>query len=301
MFLSRRADGLTVVDTKTGKIVTSVANAKGAGSMAVDPALGLGFTANTDGSSSVFQLSDFAPVKRVSFGTNFDGVIYDAASNLLAYQQADDSKELLVDPESMKLVAAINIEGSTQLERPALDGQGNIYLPTRDSSYLYKIDLKTRNIVAKWNLAPKCTEPSAADFDVANNRVIVGCRGNQVTPVLAIVDASTGKVTATYPIGRGVDDVIFDPHSKQVFTANGVDGNIVVFQQDTADHYVMTQAFQTRPGARVLRYDNANKKIYTMTADGAVDPAKKNLSFISPFYPNHVFANTFVLLTYGEN
>lgn len=301
LFLARRADGLTVVNSVTGKVVAQVANAVGAGSTAIDPKLGRGYTANTDGSTSVFRLSNFAPVARISFGNNFDGVVYDPASNLLAYQQADNSRELLVDPATLKLVATVPVDGSTQLERPVPDGKGNLYLPTRDTSFLYKIDVHAHKIVAKWNLAPKCLEPSGIDYDPATNRLLVGCRGKQATPVLAVVDAANGNVTATYPIGRGVDDVVFDPESKQVFTANGLDSNMVIFKQRSADSYAMTQAFQTRPGARAVRYDDKTGKIYTMTADGALDPAKKNLAAISPFYPNVTIPNTFALLTYAQN
>ena len=136
VFLSRRADGLTVVDTATGKVVAEVANAKGSGAVAFAPKLDRGFTANTDGSSSVFKLSDFSPVDRVSFGDNFDGVVYDEGTNILAYQQADNSRELLVDAATMKLVATIEVEGE-QLERPVIDGKGNLYLTIRDKLAVY--------------------------------------------------------------------------------------------------------------------------------------------------------------------
>ncbi|MDR3515377.1 MAG: hypothetical protein P4M00_06140 [Azospirillaceae bacterium] len=298
-YLSRRADGLTVVDGNTGKVVAEVANTKGAGASAVVPALDRGFTANTDGSSSVFKLSDFSPIDRVSFGDNFDGVVYDAHTNLLAYQQADNSKELLVDPATLKLVDAIVVDGQ-ELERPALDGKGNLYLPLRDKSTVYKIDLTASKIVAHWDVSAKCKQPSGSAFDPETNRLFLGCRGQQVDPVLAVVDADSGAVTASYPIGRGVDDVIFDPKTRSVFTANGLDANLVVFKQESADRYTMTQVVQTRYAMRVIAYDNDTGKIFSMTAETAVDPGKKNLSAISPFYPNVVFPGTFVMLTYSR-
>src|SRR5271165_2672441 len=94
-YLSRRADGLTVIDVASGKVVAEIANAKGSGATAFAPKLDRGYTANTDGSTSIFKLSDLSAVDRISFGDNFDGVVYDEATNILAYQQADNSKELL--------------------------------------------------------------------------------------------------------------------------------------------------------------------------------------------------------------
>ena len=298
-YLSRRADGLTVVDTATSKVVAQVANAKGSGAVALAPKLDRGFTANTDGSTSIFKLSDYSPVDRVSFGDNFDGVVYDEGTNLLAYQQADNSKELLIDAATMKLAATIEVEGE-QLERPVIDGKGFLYLPLRDKHTVYKIDLKAKKIAAKWDVSAKCTEPSGSEFDVANNRLLVPCRGKQIAPVLAVIDAESGAVTATFPTGRGADDVLLDPGSKQLFVVSGVDGNLNVFKQDGADKYTAVQTVQTRPGLRVARFDAKTQKLYGMTAEGNFDASKKNLAAISPFYANMFFPGTFVMLTYGQ-
>ena len=299
VYLSRRTDGLTVVDAKTGKVVATIANAKGTGAVAFAPKLDRGFTANTDGSTSVFKLSDFSPVDRISFGDNFDGVVYDEATNILAYQQADNSKELLVDAATMKLAATIQVEGD-QLERPTLDGKGNLYLPLRDKSTVYKIDLNAKKIVAHWDVSEKCTEPSGADYDAATDRLFLGCRGKQINPQLVIVNGANGKTVASEPIGRGVDDVIFDPATKLIFTANGLDANVVVYKEGDGDKYGLSEAFSTRAGMRVMRLDTETKLIYGMTADYTVDPSKKNLVGISPFYPNKIFPDTFVMLTYGR-
>ena len=298
-YLSRRADGLTVVDVTSGKVVAEIANAKGSGATVLVPKLDRGYTANTDGSTSIFKLSDFSAVDRISFGDNFDGVVYDEATNILAYQQADNSKELLVDAATMKLVATIEVEG-TQLERPVIGGNSNLYLPLRDKHLVYKIDLKTRKIVAKWDVSSKCTQPSGAEFDLANNRLLLPCRGMITAPVLAVINADSGAVTATYPTGRGADDIILDPATRQLFIPAGVDGVLHVFRQEGADKYSLIETLQTRPGLRVIRYDTATQKIYGMVAEGTFDASRKNLAIVSPFYPNKFFPGTFVMLTFGR-
>ena len=300
LYLSRRADGLTVYDTKENKVVGQVANAKASGAVAIIPKMDRGFTANTDGSTSIFKLSDLSPVDRITtFGDNFDGVVYDEGTNILAYQQADNKKELLVDAATMKLVGTIETDGE-QLERPVIDGKGFLYLPLRDKHELYKIDLKEKKVAAKWDLSAKCTEPSGSEFDVANNRVLLPCRGKKLDPVLAVVNADTGEVTATFPTGRGVDDTLLDPKSKQLFVPAGVEGVMHVFRQDGADKYTMVQTLHTRPGLRVMRYDTETQKLYGMVAEGNFDPSKKNLSAISPFYANGYIPGTFELLIYGK-
>lgn len=300
LYLSRRADGLTVVDSATGKVVGQVENAKGSGSVAFNLKADRGYTANTDGSTSVFKLSDLSPVDRITtFGDNFDGVIYDEGTNILAYQQADNKKELLVDATSMKLVGTIETDGE-QLERPVADGKGFIYVPMRDTNAVYKIDLKAKKIAARWDVSSKCLQPSGSEFDVANNRLLVPCRGKIVAPVLAVINADTGAITTTNVIGTGADDIILDPASKQLFVTAGVEGNLEVFKQEGADKYTLTEAIFTRPGARVMRLDTETQKIYSMTAEGIFNAAKKNLAAISPFYANGYVPGSFVMLTYGR-
>lgn len=299
LYLSRRADGLTVVDSATGKVVGQVDNAKGSGATAFNLKADRGYTANTDGSTSIFKLSDLSAVDRVSFGDNFDGVVYDEATNVLAYQQADNKKELLVDATSMKLVGTIETDGE-QLERPVVDGKSNLYLPLRDKSSVYKIDLKEKKVVAHWDVSAKCVEPSGSEFDQAGNRLLLACRGKRMTPVMAVIDADTGAVTSTNPIGTGADDIILDVASKQVFVTAGVEGNLEVFKQEGADKYALTEAVQTRVGMRVMRFDSESQKVFGMTADGVFDASKKNLAAISPFYANSYVPGSFVLLTYGR-
>lgn len=296
IYLSRRADGLTVVDSATGKVVGEVANGKGSGATAFNLKADLGYTANTDGSTSIFKLSDLSAVDRISFGDNFDGVVYDAATNILAYQQADNKKELLIDATSMKLVGNIETDGE-QLERPVVDGKSNLYVPLRDKNSVVKIDLKTKKTVATWDVSAKCIEPSGSEFDIANNRLLLACRGKRVNAVMAVIDADTGAVTSTNVIGTGADDIILDPASKQLFVTAGVEGNLEVFKQEGADKYTLTEAVQTRVG---MRFDSETQKIFGMTAEGVFDASKKNLAAISPFYANTVIPGTFVMLTYGR-
>ncbi len=300
LYLSRRADGLTVIDTSTGKVVGQVENAKGSGAVAFNLKADRGYTANTDGSTSIFKLSDLSAVDRITtFGDNFDGVVFDEGTNILAYQQADNKKELLIDATSMKLVGTIETDGE-QLERPVVDGKGNLYLPLRDKHSVYKVDLKEKKTTAHWDVSSKCIEPSGSAFDVANNRLLLPCRGKRANPVLAVVDAESGAIVSTNPTGTGADEVILDPASKQLFVIAGVEANMEVFKQESGDKYTMTEAVQTRPGMRVGAFDTESQKIFAMTADGIFDASKKNNAAISPFYANSYVPGSFVMLTYGR-
>ena len=113
------------------------------------------------------------------------------------------------------------------------------------------------------------------------------------------MDAGSGAVLSTFEIGRGNDGVVYDPEGRKIYTANGVDANLVIYEQIDADNYKLSQAVTTRPYARTMAFDAASKKVYLVTAEGFANPAKKINKAVAPFYPNTYFSDTFTVLTYA--
>jgi hypothetical protein len=74
----------------------------------------------------------------------------------------------------------------------------------------------------------------------------------------------------------------------------------VVIAQVDANTYRLEEAVSTRPYARTMALDPKTKKVYLVTAEGAVDPAQPWKSDVAPFYPNVYFRDTFTLLTYSR-
>jgi len=48
-----------------------------------------------------------------------------------------------------------------------------------------------------------------------------------------------------------------------------------------------------------MTLDPKSKKVYLVTAEGSVDPAKKINKGVASFYPNKYFPDTFTVLTYA--
>ena len=131
-----------------------------------------------------------------------------------------------------------------------------------------------------------------------NKRLFVTTRGNN--PALLVFDPKSGNVVASETIGRGNDQIIFDPETKKIYTANGFDATVVIIQQVDANTYKLSEAPTTRPYARTMALDKKTKTLYLTTAEGTVDVSKKWKKEIAPFYPNTYFKNTFTLLTYTQ-
>src|SRR5258706_12602713 len=65
LFLGRRKEGVTVLDTATGKVVGKVERSEGANVAALAPDLNRGYTANGDGTTTIFDLATFRAIDRV--------------------------------------------------------------------------------------------------------------------------------------------------------------------------------------------------------------------------------------------
>src|SRR5258706_8371280 len=153
-----------------------------------------------------------------------------------------------------------------------------------------------RRVTEEGKPAP-CAHPRGIAYDKAAKRIFVGCGGAK--PVLAVMDAGSGRVITTADIGRGNDGVIYDPDTRKIYTSNGVDANLVIYDQVDADTYKLAEATTTRPYARTMALDPKTKKVYLVTAEGTADPAKKINKAVAPFYPNRYFADTFTVLTFS--
>lgn len=295
LFIARRDAGLWVFDTRKQRLIRKIAQTKGAGATLLVPELNRGFAINEDGSFTAFDLTSLAPLKRVHIAADADAASYDPVSGRIAVVSSDSRKMTFVDPRSLAVIGSLSLE-TAKADGSVADGRGSILLNERDRNAVLKIDAGTMKVVAEWPIAG-CTQPTGIAYDPTTHRAFVGCRGDH--PVLAVIDTDTGATVTTLPLGRGNDGVVFDAAHKRIFTTNGVDANLVIFRQDDADHYRMEQAITTRPQARTMAYDPDRQRVFSVAAEGVLDPSKPANSGPSPFYPNSHYAGSFVVLTYA--
>ncbi len=293
LMVGRRDEGLTVFDTRKRAVRTHIARSEGAGAVLLIPALGRGFTTNEDGSTTVFDLASFAPIKRVKFADDADSGVYDAVTSQIAFMSGDSKHITFIDARSLATTGTLAMP-SNKLEGAAADGAGGLYLAERDRNMLAHIDMRTRRVLHEWPTTG-CVQPTGLAMDKAHGRVMLGCRG--AAPVLAVMDMADGHVVQTLPLGRGNDGIAYD--AGRVFATNGVEANLTIYRQIDTDHYRLEQAITTRPGARTLALDAAGGRLFTVTAEGVVDPARPINRGPSEFYPNAFLDDSFVVLEYG--
>jgi DNA-binding beta-propeller fold protein YncE len=296
LFIGRRQRGVTVFDLVQRKVIGDIANSTGANATALVPDADRGYTTNEDGSTTVFRLSTLETIQRIKFGEDADAAVYESVTGQVAFTMGDSKAITFMDARSGAVTGKLAMP-SAKLDGAVSDGEASIFVAQRDRNSLARVDARKRRLTAEWKVTG-CEEPTGLAFDRARARLFVGCRGAH--PVLAVVDARTGRVVAVQPIGRGNDGVAYDATARQVITSNGVDGNVVIYDQADADRYTLAEATTTRPYARTMAFDPSTGKLYLVTAEGTVDPSKRVNAKVAPFYPNRYFDDTFTLLTYSR-
>ena len=297
LFIGRRKNGEQVYDLRRQSVVRRIARSEGANAARLAPQFDRGYTANEDGTTTVFRLSSLATLDRIKLGGSVDSVFFEPVTGQMVFTLGDDHELVFLDARSGRPTGRTHIDAG-ELEAVEADGRGFVFVNERDTNRIAKVDARTLRMAAEWPL-PGCNEPTGLATDLKTRRLFVGCRGDH--PVLAVVDADSGKVLAIPSIGRGNDGVVFDPARRVIFTANGVDANIVAFTDGGADDWRFAGAFTTRPNARTLALDPKTARLYTVTAEGVVDPALPVNTGPSAFYPNRYLDNTFVVLTYAPD
>lgn len=296
LFIGARHNGVIVYDVSAKKVVRKIHDSEGANATTLVTEFDRGYTANEDGTSTVFRLSTLETIGKIKLGEDADAGFYDPVTKQIAFMRGDSREITYVDAKSAAVVGRLAMQ-SKKLEASAPDGEGNMFTAQRDRNSVVKVDLRARQVVAEWPIEG-CVEANGLAFDRANQRLLIGCRGKE--PVLAVLDSQSGRLVTRLEIGRGNDGVIYDPDTRKVYASGGVDANLVVYQQVDADTYKLIEATTTRPYARTMALDPKTKKVYLVTAEGTVDPAKKVNKGPAPFYPNRYFPDTFTLLVYSS-
>lgn len=256
---------LTVVDLKAGKVAGTIHVGGTTHGAAAIPALGKGYT--DDGKAGVtlaFDLKTLKETKRIKVEPDADGIVYDQADGHVLVITGDSGKVGVIDPKTDKLVA--EIDGGGPLEFGVLGGNGKFYVDGEDKNEIVRMDLGKNVADAHWPLTG-CKTPHGLAIDTAHMRLFASC-GNKV---MDVVDANSGKVLASLPIGAGSDFAEFDAKRGLAFSSNR-DGTLSVVTEK-GGKFVALSPIKTMQGARTMALDHATGRIYTVAADTKVNDA----------------------------
>lgn len=249
-----------VLDIDSLSIVGNIPNTPGVHGVAIAPESGRGFVSDGQASTvTIFDLKTLQRIADVPTGKKPDAIIYDpATSRVFAFNGGGDSATA-IDAASGKVAGTVDLGGGPEFA--AADGKGYVFNNLEDESLVLKINSRELKVEQRWPTAP-CSSPSSMAMDRANRRIFVGCRSK----VMAVLDADSGKVITTVPIGDHVDASAFDPETKLVFNSNG-EGTVTVIHQDGPDNYSVVETVKTVPRAKTMALDPKTHRLFLSTVE----------------------------------
>lgn len=254
-----------VVDADTGKLVGTIADTPGVHGAAIASASKHGFTSNgRENKVSMFDSVTLALIKKIDVGKGPDGIYYDPRT-----------KRVFTNNHGTHDITAINAETGEVVGTVAAKGDGEsaviagdlIYVNIEDTAEVIAFDPKSLEVKKRFPIGVAKT-PTGLGFDAKTNRLFIGCRDE---PKLVIMDAATGKVINSFPIGRGVDFGGFDPDAKLIFMSCS-DGTLSIYREKSADVYEDAGGVKTQPSARTMAFDPKTKKVFLPAAEYTETP-----------------------------
>jgi DNA-binding beta-propeller fold protein YncE len=91
--------------------------------------------------------------------------------------------------------------------------------------------------------------------------------------MMAVMDADSGRVVTTLPIGQGPDGAAFDADRQLAFSPNGRDGTVTVIREVAPDKFEVVQTVVTAKSARTLDLDPKSHKLYLVAAQFGPPPS----------------------------
>ncbi len=290
LFISRGTK-VVVLDVDSEKVVGEIPNTLGVHGIALASGQGNGFTSNGQaGTVSIFDLKSLQVIGQAQAGMNPDAIVYDPASKRVFAMNGRSGDVTAIDATTGKVAGTIPVGG--KLEFAVADGAGHVYVNVESKSEEVQIDSKNLVVTAHWPLDP-CKEPSGLAIDAKHRRLFAGCDNK----MMAVIDADSGKVVATPPIGDGVDADQFDPGTGFAFASNGQSGTLTVVHEDSPDKFSVVEDVPTQRGARTMALDPQTHEVYLVTAQFGPPPAPTAAN-PRPF-PTLV-PDSFVVLVFGR-
>jgi YVTN family beta-propeller protein len=265
LFISR-ATHVIVMDADSGKVVGDIPDTPGVHGIALAPEFGRGFVSNgRDNSVTVFDLSNLKLLSKIKVGENPDAILYDPASKRVFTFNGHSHDVTAIDAAKSAVLGTIKVDGKPEFA--VSDEKGEIFVNIEDKSELMALDPNKLEAKARWPLAP-CEEPSGLAIDRKSRRLFSGC-GNKL---MSVVDADSGKLVTTLPIGDGVDANAFDPETGLAFASCG-EGVLTVVHEDSADKFSVVESVPTARGARTMTLDPEKHRVFLVTAKFGPPPA----------------------------
>lgn len=255
-----------VLDADNGKVIGTIADTPGVHGAAIASEFKHGFTSNgRENKVSMFDTATLQLINKIDVGKGPDGIYYDPGTKRVFTNNHGSHDITAIDAKTGQVVGTVKAEGDGE---SAVVADGVVYLNIEDTSEVIVFDPKSLEVKKRFPIGVAKT-PTGLEYDAKTKRLFIGCRND---PKMVVMDAVSGKVITSMPIGRGVDFAGFDPQAKLIFFSCS-EGVLSVFHEKSADEYEDVGPIKTQPSARTMAFDAKTKKIFLPAAEYVETPA----------------------------
>ncbi len=231
----------------------------------VDPANHHGFASSKP--ITMFDSASTTALKSITVDGNPDGLTLDAGAHRVYVLSHSAPNITAINTADGAVLGTVNLDAA--VEETVSDSKGHLYVALEDKDAVGVVDSKSMTVTARYPLAGQGGTPAGLALDTKNHVLFVACRN---PAVLVMMNADTGAILSTLPIGTQNDGVLFNPKTQEALAPTG-DGHLTVVKEDEANRFSIAQTLTTLPGARTIALDTKTGHIFLMTADYGPVPA----------------------------
>jgi DNA-binding beta-propeller fold protein YncE len=213
----------------------------------VDDVTGHGFA--TSRAITMFDAKTFAIIKTIPVQGNPDGYLNDTVNHRFYDLSHSAPNITVIDDKDGSILTTIDIGGAP--EQGQFDGKGKIYVDIEDKGAIAVIDSNTMKLDHTIDIKASGDGCAGLALDAKNGILFAACRTPQV---MVIVNAASGKVITTLPIGQGCDGATFNPATMETFSSQG-DGTLTVIKENSPTDFVVEQSVKTPVRAKTITLD----------------------------------------------
>ncbi len=246
-----------VIDLQKDSLIGEIGNLNGVHGIAFAPEYSRGFISEGKGNCvTIFDLENLRTVYKTSTtGDDPDAIVYDPFTHRIFTFNGHSANSTAIDAETGNVIGTIKLDGSPEFS--VSDYKGRIFVNLEKADSVDVLNPRTLEVVAEWPLSP-CATPTGMAIDRKFDRLFIGGRNK----IMAVVNADSGQIIATFPIGAGVDACAFDPATGLAFSSTG-EGTITEVEESSPNDFTLVGNIATLPKAKTMALDEATHRIYT--------------------------------------
>ena len=255
-----------VIDSDSGKLLGTISDTPGVHGIAIASEFKHGFTSNgREDKVSMFDPATLQLIRKIDVGKGPDGIYYDSETKRVFTNNHGSHDITAIDAKSGEVIGTVKLEGDGE---QAIIGDDVIYVNSENTNEVVVFDPKSLEVKKRFPIGVAKT-PTGLAYDAKTRRLFIGCRNE---PKMVVMDAVSGRVINSFPIGRGVDYAAFDPQSKLIFFSCG-EGILSIYHEVSGDQYEDAGAVKTQPSAKTMAFDPKTKRVFLSAAEYVESPA----------------------------